>query len=204
MAAEILFCITRAALVSMPKKITLKEVYNFVQNKKQNTVRRDQILGRVDLVFTLADDVNLTLQLVLLSVWRDACEQGRGLLTQRVVEESFDLSAAVDAFLEVDFQQILQGLTLHDGRDSCQQHRPRTQRHLGLERGKRHKQQSSMASFKTVKGQHRKPTFPLALISAYLQVCNLSVQKRCHSHSLLLLLLQLHIMVLCICQTFGN
>lgn len=76
------------------------------------------------------------------TIFGNAVEQGRGVLAQRVVEEGFDLSSAVGAFLEVDFQQILQGLSLHDGRDPRQQHRPRTHRHLGLGgKQRRHKEQ---------------------------------------------------------------
>ena len=77
----------------------------------------------------------MSLLSILLSVWGDALEHGRELFILRVVEDGFDLSAAVAAFLEVDLQQILQALLLHDGRDSCQQQRPRTLRHLGLEKG---------------------------------------------------------------------
>ena len=48
-------------------------------------------------------------------------EERQAVLAQRVVEEGIHLSSPVAALLEVDLQQVLQVLLLHDGRDTGQQ-----------------------------------------------------------------------------------
>lgn len=70
--------------------------------------------------------------LIVLVLLGHPLKQRRDVLTQRVVEQRLDLAAAVALLLEVDLQQILQYLPLHDVRDAFEEHRPRTHEHLRL------------------------------------------------------------------------
>lgn len=91
-------------------------------------------------LFILAGWVRLGTIRVSISVWTlivlvllgHPVKQRRDVLTQRVVEQRLDLAAAVALLLEVDLQQILQYLPLHDVRDAFEEHRPRTHGHLRL------------------------------------------------------------------------
>lgn len=53
-------------------------------------------------------------------------EEGVHLAAQRVVEQRLDLAATAVLLLEVDLQQVLQGLLVHDVQDAREEHRPGT------------------------------------------------------------------------------
>lgn len=111
-------------------------------------------------------------------------------MAQWVVQNGRNLSSVVDAFLEVDVQQLLQVLLFHDGRDSRQQQRARTHGHRGLrwDTPQMNKLEHKHLSTATV---------------YYLKLCDGPVQKRSHSDRVCLVL-ENHIMVLGLCQTFSH
>lgn len=63
-----------------------------------------------------------------------AAENGLRAATRRVVQALLDFSSTVAALLEVDYQQVLEDLLLQEVRDSPQQHRPRANLRVHLQR----------------------------------------------------------------------
>lgn len=62
-----------------------------------------------------------------------AAEDGLRAAAQRVVQAVQNFTSSTAALLEVDLQEVLQGLRLQDVGDPRQQHRPRTNLLLHLE-----------------------------------------------------------------------
>lgn len=62
-----------------------------------------------------------------------AAENGQRAATRRVVLAPQDFTSTIAALLEVDFQEVLQILRVHDVWDSRQQSRPGTNLRLHLE-----------------------------------------------------------------------